>query len=76
MHLCGCVSFLVVAGNSSQNEKNLLISYEQFLRRNFIGLLYYDPLADVYFVRPNTLLLCIFLFCVFLLYRTDPQVEV
>jgi hypothetical protein len=30
----------------------------------------------VYFVRPNTLLLCIFLFCIFLLYRTDPQVEV
>ncbi len=29
-----------------------------------------------YFVRPNTLLLCIFLFCIFLLYRTDPQVEV
>ena len=30
----------------------------------------------VYFVRPNTLLLCIFLFCIFLLYHTDPQVEV
>ena len=30
----------------------------------------------VYFVKPNTLLLCIFLFCIFLLYRTDPQVEV
>ncbi len=29
----------------------------------------------VYFVRPNTLLLCIFLFCIFLLYRIDPQVE-
>ncbi len=30
----------------------------------------------VYFVRPNTLLLCIFLFCNFLLYRKDPQGEV
>ncbi len=30
----------------------------------------------VYFIRPNTLLLCIFLFCIFLLYCTDPQVEV
>jgi hypothetical protein len=30
----------------------------------------------VYFVRPNTFLLCIFLFCIFLLYLTDPQVEV
>ncbi len=30
----------------------------------------------VYFVRPNTLLLSIFLFCIFLLYCTYPQVEV
>ncbi len=30
----------------------------------------------LYFVRPNTLLLCIFLFCIFLLYPTDPQVKV
>ncbi len=29
----------------------------------------------VYFVRPNILLLCIFLFCIFLLYRTYLQVE-
>jgi hypothetical protein len=28
------------------------------------------------FIRPNTLLLCIFLFCIFLLYRTDSHVEV
>ncbi len=28
------------------------------------------------FIRPNTLLLCIFLFCIFLLYRTDLHVEV
>ncbi len=30
----------------------------------------------MYFIRPNTLLLCIVLFCIFLLYRPDPQVEV
>ncbi len=30
-------SFLVVAGNSSQNE-------DTFLQKNLIGLLYYDPL--------------------------------
>ena len=30
----------------------------------------------VYFIRPDTLLLCIFLFCIFLLYRTDSQVQV
>ncbi len=28
------------------------------------------------FIRPNTFLLCIFLFCVFFLYRTDSHVEV
>jgi hypothetical protein len=32
--------FLVVAGNSSQHEN-------MFLQKNLIGLLYYDPLADV-----------------------------
>jgi hypothetical protein len=47
----------------------------RFYKKNLIGLLYYDPIADVY-VRPNTLLLCIFLFYIFLLYRTDLQVEV
>ncbi len=30
----------------------------------------------VHFVRPNTFLHCIILFCIILLYRTDPQVEV
>ncbi len=40
IQLCGCVSFLVVAGNSFQNENTLL-------QKNLIGLLYYDPLADV-----------------------------
>ncbi len=35
--------FLVVVGNSSQNEN----TYVQFLQKNLIGLLYYDPLADV-----------------------------
>ena len=54
VQLCCCVRFLVVAGNSSQNEN-------MFLQKNLIGLLYYDPLADVcIFVQPNTLLLRIF----------------
>ncbi len=30
----------------------------------------------MYFIRPNTLLLCIFPFCIFLLYHADLQVEV
>jgi hypothetical protein len=30
----------------------------------------------IVFMRPNTLLRCIFLFCIFLLYRTDLHVEV
>ncbi len=37
---CGVVSFLVVVGNSSQNENT-------FLQKNLIGLLYYDSIADV-----------------------------
>ncbi len=36
----GCVSVFVVAENSSQNENT-------FLQKNLIGLLYYDPIADV-----------------------------
>jgi hypothetical protein len=47
MQLCSCVSFLVVAGNSSQNENT-------FLQKNLIGLLYYDPIAMCVFIRPNT----------------------
>ncbi len=41
----------------------------------WVTLLWSDSWC-VYFIRPNTLLLCIFLFCIFLLYRTYPQVEV
>ncbi len=38
---CAVVSvFLICGGNSSQNENT-------FLQKNLIGLLYYDPLADV-----------------------------
>ena len=42
MQLCGCVSFLVVVGNCSQNVN-------MFLLKNpyWVGLLHYDPLADV-----------------------------
>ncbi len=36
----GCVSFLVVAGNSSQNKNT-------FLQKDLIGLLYYDQIANV-----------------------------
>ncbi len=35
-----------------------------------------QPMLCVYFIRPSTLLLCIFLFCIFLLYHPDPQAEV
>ncbi len=41
----------------------------------WVTLLWSDSRC-VYFIRPNTLLLCIFLFCIFLLYCADPQVEV
>ena len=45
--LAGCAvvlcQFLVLAGNSSQNENT-------FLQKNLIGLLFYDQLADVCFL--------------------------
>ncbi len=39
---------MVVVGNSSQNEN-------MFLQKNLIGLLYYDPLADVCILYDLTL---------------------
>ncbi len=43
IQLCGCVSFFVMAGNSTQNENTSL-------QKNLIGLLFYDPLANVCFL--------------------------
>jgi hypothetical protein len=45
-------------------------------RKSYWVTLLWSNSRCVYFVRPNTLLLFSFLFCIFLLYRTDPQVEV
>ncbi len=80
--MCGWVSFFVVVGNSvvagksSQNENTFWFPISSFYEKILcVTLLWSDSLC-VYFVRPNTLLLFIFLFCIFLLYRTDPQVEV
>ncbi len=40
--------FFGCGGKYFSKWEHLLISYEQFLQKNLIGLLYYDPLADVY----------------------------
>ncbi len=45
-------------------------------KKSYWVTLLWSASQRVYFVRPNTLLLCIFLFCIFLLYCRDPQVEV
>ncbi len=45
-------------------------------KKSYWVTLLWSDIRCVYFVRPNTCLLCIFLFCIFLLYRTDLQVEV
>ncbi len=45
-------------------------------RKSYWVTLLWSIYQCVYFVRPKTFLLCIFLVCIFLLYRTDPQVEV
>jgi hypothetical protein len=46
--------------------------YEKILLGYFIMI----RLPMCVFIRPNTLLLCIFLFCIFLMYRSDLPVEV
>ncbi len=56
--MCGCVSFLVVAGNSSQNEN-------MFLQKNLIGLLCYDPLGDVCISQDLTLFYSVSFFFVY-----------
>jgi hypothetical protein len=67
---CAAVSdFLVEAVNSSQNEN-------MFLQKNLIGLLYYDPIANVCIYKTKHSFLCNFLFFIFLLYCADLQVEV
>ncbi len=48
----------------------------RFYKKSYWVTLLWSPSRCVYFIRLNTLLLCIFLFCIFLLYRADPQVEV
>ncbi len=45
-------------------------------KKSYWATLLWSDRRCVYFVTPNTLSLCIFLFWIFLLYCTDPQVEV
>ncbi len=49
-----CQFFLVVAGNSSQNENT-------FLQKNLIELIYYDPLANVCILFNLTLFYSVYL---------------
>ncbi len=64
--LCGCVSFLVVAGNSSQNENSFWFPMSSFYKKILLGVtLLWSASQCVYFIRSNTLLLCIFFFFVY-----------
>ncbi len=65
---CAVVSVSWLWGEKISKWEHLLNSY-------WVTLLW-SASRSVYFIRPNTLLLCIFLFCTFLLYHTDPQVKV
>jgi len=58
IQLCGCVSFSVMAGNSSLNENT-------FLQKNLIGLLFYDLLVDVCFFKDLTLFYSVSLYFVY-----------
>ncbi len=66
----------VVAGNSSQNENTFTFHMSSFYEKSVFGYFIMIRQPMCVFRKINTLLLCIFLFCIFLLYRTDPQVEV
>jgi hypothetical protein len=46
-----------------------------FYKKSYCVTCLWSASRCLFFIRPNTLLLCIFLFCINLLYRTDPQVE-
>ncbi len=64
---CCCVSFLVTTGNSFW-----LHSFKKDSQQ--VSLIERESASKyVYFVSSNTLLLCISLLCIYLLYRTDPQ---
>ncbi len=47
-----------------------------FYKKSYWVTLLWSASRCVYFIMPNTLLLCTFLFCIFLLYCADPQIEV
>jgi hypothetical protein len=66
--LCHCVSFLVVEGKVFGCTVSKKDSY-------LVSLIIERESASkcVYFIRSNTLLLCISLLCIYLLYHTDPQ---
>ncbi len=59
-----------MVGNSSQNENTFL------QKKSYWVNLLWSASRCVYFIRPKSVLLCIFLFCIFLLYRAVPQFEV
>ncbi len=62
-------------GPRNQNQKPEFPTWVSTKKSNWVTLLW-SASRCVYFIRPNTLLLCIFLFCIFLLYPADSQVEV
>ncbi len=66
---CAVVSVFWLWRDIFQNENTIV---QKILMGYFIMIR--QPMCV--FIRPNTLLLCIFLFCIFLLYHTDLHVEV
>ncbi len=69
--------FFGCGGKMFSKWEQLLISYEQFLKKiSYWVALLWSASWCVYFVRSNTLLLCIFLSYIFCFYRTDLQAEV
>ncbi len=65
----GYVSFLVVAGNNSQNEN-------MFVQKNRIGLLNYDLIADMCIYKSKHSFILYLSILNISLVRTDSQVDI
>ncbi len=74
--VCSCVSFWLWREIVLKMRTPFDFLWAVSTKKSYWVTLLWSTSQCVYFVRPNTLLLCIFLFYIFLLYRTDPQVEV
>ncbi len=68
--------FFGCGGKLFSNENTFDFLWAVSTKKSYWVTLLWSASRYVYFIRPNTHLLSIFPFCIFLLYHTDPQIEV